>query len=66
MSNNLPPQVESIINNLLNTRENVYNRSNIRPTLVNIKEAIDIALKKFDAEFDKETLKDRSIKGKSR
>lgn len=49
-SNNIPFQVQHIINNLLNERENVYARGNYRPRLEAIHEAITKAFKKYDHE----------------
>lgn len=51
MSNEVPFQVEHIINSLLNQKENVHLRQNYRNRLVTIKEAIDKSLKKYDNEL---------------
>ena len=45
MNNEVPFQVEHIINSMLNKRENVHIRGNYRQRLVNIREAIDKAVK---------------------
>ena len=50
MSNEVPFQVEHIINSMLNKRENVHIRGNYRQRLVNIREAIDKAVKMYDNE----------------
>lgn len=51
MSNEVPFQVEHIINSLLNQKESVHLRQNYRQRLVSIKEAIDKSLKKYDNEL---------------
>lgn len=51
MSNEVPFQVEHIINSLLNQKENVHLRQNYRQRLVSIKEAIDKSIKKYDNEL---------------
>ena len=51
MSNEVPFQVEHIINSLLNQKENDHLRQNYRNRLVTIKEAIDKSLKKYDNEL---------------
>lgn len=51
---NLPVQVSQMMFTLLNTKEPVYIRANIRPRLVAIRDAIDDALEKFDKEYDDE------------
>ena len=50
MNNEVPFQVEHIINSMLNKRENVHIRGNYRQRLVNIREAIDKAVKMYDNE----------------
>jgi hypothetical protein len=50
-NNEVPFQVEQLINNLLNKQENVYIRQNYRQRLVSIQEALDKALKKYDNEL---------------
>ena len=49
---NLPVQVESMIKSLLNKSENVYIRANYRARLLDIKSAVDEAVRKFDIEYD--------------
>lgn len=51
MNNEVPFQVEHLINSLLNKKENIYLRQNYRQRLVSIQEALDKALKKFDNEL---------------
>ena len=51
MSNEVPFQVEHIINSLLNQKENVHLRQNYRQRLISIKEAIDKSIKKYDNEL---------------
>ena len=50
MKNDIPFQIEHLINNLLNKGENVHLRRNYRERLVTIKEAIDKAVKVYDNE----------------
>ena len=50
MNNEMPFQVEHIINSMLNKKENVHIRGNYRQRLVNIREAIDKAVKMYDNE----------------
>ena len=50
MNNEVPFQIEHLINSLLNKNENVHIRGNYRQRLVNINEAIDKAIKKYDNE----------------
>lgn len=57
MNNNVPPQLERLVANILDKNENVFHRSNIRPVLVSIKDYIESAIQKFDAEYDKEFAK---------
>jgi hypothetical protein len=49
--NNVPYQVQQIIEGLLNTRDNVYVRGNYRMRLDEIKLAIEQAIKKYDNEL---------------
>jgi hypothetical protein len=51
MNNEVPFQVEHIINSLLNQKENVHLRQNYRQRLVSIKDAIDKSIKKYDNEL---------------
>ena len=51
MSNEVPFQVEHIINSLLNQKENVHLRQNYRQRLVTIKEALDKAIRLYDNEL---------------
>lgn len=51
MNNEVPFQVEHIISSMLNKRENVHIRGNYRQRLVNIREAIDKAVKMYDNEL---------------
>jgi hypothetical protein len=50
MSNEVPFQIEHLIKSLLNKSENVHIRGNYRERLVNIKDAIDKAVKMYDNE----------------
>jgi hypothetical protein len=51
MKENIPFQIEQLIDSLLNKNENVYIRQNYRQRLVSIQEAIDKSLKKYDNEL---------------
>lgn len=51
MNNEVPFQIEHLINSLLNKSENIYIRQNYRVRLESIKEAIDKSLKKYDNEL---------------
>lgn len=51
MNNEVPFQIEHLINSLLNQKENVHIRQNYRNRLVVIQEAIDKSLKKYDNEL---------------
>jgi hypothetical protein len=51
MSNEVPFQIEHLINSLLNKKESVHLRQNYRQRLVNIQEALDKAVKKYDNEL---------------
>lgn len=55
----LPFQVETLIRNLLDKKENVYIRNNFRLTLDNTRIAIDKAIKQFDNEYSMEQAKKR-------
>ena len=48
MNNEVPFQIEHLINSLLNKNENVHIRGNYRQRLETIKDAIDKAIKKYD------------------
>ena len=50
MNNEVPFQIEHLINSLLNKNENVHIRGNYRARLETIKETIDKAIKKYDNE----------------
>lgn len=50
MNNEVPFQIEHLINSLLNKDENVHIRGNYRHRLETIKDAIDKAIKKYDNE----------------
>ena len=50
MKQDIPFQIEHLINNLLNQKENVHIRGNYRERLISINEAIDKAIKKYDNE----------------
>jgi hypothetical protein len=51
MNNQVPFQVEHIINSLLNKKESVHLRQNYRQRLVTIKEELDKAVKMYDNEL---------------
>lgn len=51
MNNEVPFQIEHLINSLLNKKENIYIRQNYRHRLVTIQEALDKAIKKYDNEL---------------
>lgn len=51
MNNEVPFQIEHLINSLLNKKENIYIRQNYRNRLVTIQEALDKAIKKYDNEL---------------
>ena len=45
---NLPVQVENMINNMLNDHENENARINYMNSLINIRDAIDLSVRKFE------------------
>lgn len=49
-SNNIPYQVQQIIDGMLNTRDNVYVRGNYRMRLNELKISIEQAIRKYDQE----------------
>ena len=51
MNNEVPFQIEHIINSMLNKKENVHIRGNYRHRLVTIKEAIDKSIRLYDNEL---------------
>lgn len=51
MNNEVPFQIEHLINSLLNQKENVHIRQNYRNRLETIRDAIDKSLKKYDNEL---------------
>jgi hypothetical protein len=51
MNNEVPFQIEHLITNLLNQKENVYIRQNYRARLESIRDAIDKSLRKYDNEL---------------
>ena len=51
MKPDIPFQIEHLVNNLLNVKENVYLRQNYRQRLVSIQEVLDKAIKKYDNEL---------------
>lgn len=50
MNNNIPFQVQQIIQGLLNTSDSVYLRGNYRMRLIAIRDEIDKAITKYDNE----------------
>ena len=50
-SNNVPYQVQQIIEGLLNSKDNVYVRGNYRMRLDEIKMVIEQAMRKYDNEL---------------
>jgi hypothetical protein len=51
MKQDIPFQVEHLINSLLNQKENVHLRQNYRMRLESIKESIDKSIKRYDNEL---------------
>lgn len=51
MNNEVPFQIEHLINSLLNKKENIHIRGNYRQRLVNIQEALDKAIRLYDNEL---------------
>lgn len=51
MNNEVPFQIEHLINNLLNQKESVHIRQNYRQRLETIKETIEKSVRKFDNEL---------------
>ena len=51
MNNEVPFQIEHLINSLLNKNESVYIRQNYRQRLETIRETIEKSVKKFDDEL---------------
>jgi hypothetical protein len=49
---NLPVQVESMIDSLLNRGENLHIRTNYKNRLIDIKHAIDEAVRRYDLEVE--------------
>lgn len=47
----IPFQVEHLIKNLLDKRDNIYVRGNFRSRLLTVKEAIEGALKEYEKEL---------------
>jgi len=56
---NIPFQIQTKIDSLLSQSESVYVRMNHRSALVDMKLAIDHAIKEFDDEYAKEITKSR-------
>lgn len=61
MKQDIPFQVEHIINNLLDKKESVHLRQNYRQRLVSIQESVDKALRSYDNEL----FMSRNKKGKA-
>jgi metal-responsive CopG/Arc/MetJ family transcriptional regulator len=51
MNNEVPFQIEHLINNLLNQKESVHIRQNYRQRLETIRDAIEKSVRKFDNEL---------------
>ena len=51
MKQDIPFQVEHLINSLLNQKENVHLRQNYRMRLERIKESIEKSIKRYDNEL---------------
>lgn len=49
--NDIPFQVETLIQQMLDKNENLYVRGNFRARLDSIREAINISIKKYDNEL---------------
>lgn len=62
MNQNTPFQVESIIKNLLDPKENIYIRSNYRQRLDIIRGEISKAIEAYDREFNIEQAVNRHKK----
>lgn len=56
-NDNIPFQVQSIISDLLNPRDNVHLRGNYRLRLATIQVAIEKALKTYDQELAMSTMR---------
>lgn len=52
-NNNIPYQVEQLIDNLFNPRDNIHVRGNYRTRLLVIKQACEKAIAKYDNELFK-------------
>lgn len=61
---NIPYQIQSIVDSMLDTKESVYIRNNFRARLDLIKAEIEKAIVKFDAEINKEDEKKNHRKKK--
>lgn len=62
-NNNVPYQVQQIIESMLNQKDNIYIRGNYRSRLDIIREEINKAIRKYDNEV---YLSDTTAKGKRR
>jgi hypothetical protein len=51
MNNEVPFQIEHLINNLLNQKESVHIRQNYRQRLETIRDTIEKSVRKFDNEL---------------
>jgi hypothetical protein len=51
MNNEVPFQIEHLINNLLNQKESVHIRQNYRQRLETIRDVIEKSVRKFDNEL---------------
>ena len=51
MSDDIPFQIEQLINGLFNPRDNIHVRGNYRSRLLTIKEACEKAIAKYDEEL---------------
>lgn len=49
----IPPLIESLIRETLNTKEDVWRRQNYRNNLAAYRSLIDAAIAKYDAEYEK-------------
>ena len=61
-NNMIPFQVQSIIDNMLNQKDNVHLRGNYRFRLESIRAAIDTAIRKYDNESFLATSTEKSKK----
>lgn len=49
----MPPLIESLIKDMLNSKEDVWRRQNFRNNLAVYRNVIDTAIRKYDTEYEK-------------